>query len=163
MLTLPKIVERPEIPYLAVREEVTLPFDDQLPALLGRLFGAMDERGIAPAGPLIFKHTLVDMPRLEMDFAVPVSKPEPGVGPLVAGVMPAGRYAEITWIGPYDDLIEVNAVLIGWARHCGLDFDSEKVAEGERFAGRAEIYHNGPDTEPDPAKLETTVAIKLRD
>ena len=163
MLTLPKIVDRPEIPYLAVRAEVTLPFVDEIPALLGRLFGAMAERGIAPAGPLIFKHNVIDMPWIEMDFAVPVSKPESGGGPLVAGVLPAGRYAEITWFGPYDDLIDVNAVLIGWARHCGLDFDMQKEPAGDRFAGRVEIYHNDPDTQPDPAKLETTVAIRLRD
>jgi len=163
MLTLPRVVERPEIPYLAVREEVTLPFDDRIPAILGRLFGALGERRIAPAGPLNFKHNLIDMPRIEMEFAVPVARPEVGGGPLVAGVLPAGRYAEITWIGPYDDLIEVNAVLIGWARHCGLDFDMQQEPGGDRFAGRVEIYHNGPDTEPDPAKLETTVAIRLRD
>lgn len=163
MLTLPTIVEHPATPYVAIRRVVTLPYGDAIPEVLGTLFSTMARNGIAPSGPLFFKHDRIAMPEIEMEFGVPVAALPPASGDLVAGLLPAGRYAEITSIGPYDDLFEANGVLIGWARHKGLVFDSRVDGADEWFANRLEIYHNSPDEEPDPQKLRTTVAIKLRD
>ena len=163
MLTLPTIVEHPATPYVATRRVVTLPYGDAIPEILGTLFATMARLGIAPSGPLFFKHDRIAMPEIEMEFGVPVAALPQASGDLVAGLLPAGRYAEITSIGPYDDLFEVNGVLIGWARHKGLVFDSRVDGADEWFANRLEIYHNSPDEEPDAQKLRTTVAIKLRD
>jgi len=163
MLTLPQVVQRPATPYIALKREVTLPFDDEIPAILDRLFSYLRANGLAPAGPVFFKHTVVDMPRLEMEFGVSLAHPVAAGGDFTGGMLPAGRYAEIDYFGPYDDLITVNAVLIGWSRHAGLAFDSRPQADGEWFAHRAEIYHNSPDEEPDPARLHTTVTIRLQD
>lgn len=163
MLTLPTIVEHRAMPYVAIRRAVTLPFDAEIPDILGTLFATMARHGVAPSGPLFFKHNRIAMPEIEMEFGAPVAELPSTSGDLIAGHLPAGRYAEITSIGPYDDLFEVNGVLIGWARHKGLDFDSRVDGAHEWFANRLEIYHNSPDEEPDPQKLRTTVAIKLRD
>lgn len=163
MLTLPAVVTRPDMAYVAIRKDVSLPFDAEVPAILGRLFAFLEDRGLQPAGPLFFKHNVVVMPELEMEFGVPLAEPVAVEGDFVSGLLPAGRYAEITWYGPYDDLIEVNGVLIGWCRHAGLVFDSEIRADGEHFVNRCEIYLNSPADEPDPAKLATVVSIKLRD
>lgn len=163
MLTLPTIVEHRAMPYVAIRRAVTLPFDAEIPDILGTLFATMARHGVAPSGPLFFKHNRIAMPEIEMEFGAPVAELPSTSGDLIAGHLPAGRYAEITSIGPYDDLFEVNGVLIGWARHKGLDFDSRVDGADEWFANRLEIYHNSPDEEPDPQKLRTTVAIKLRD
>ena len=103
------------------------------------------------------------MPEIDMEFGVPVATLPPAPGDYVSGVLPAGRYAELTSIGPYDDLYEANGVLIGWARHKGLVFDASPDGASEWFANRLEIYHNSPAEEPDPARLRTTVSIKLRD
>ncbi|AKC87074.1 GyrI-like domain-containing protein [Pseudoxanthomonas suwonensis] len=163
MLTLPEVVERPATPYLALKKQVTLPFDAEIPAILDRLFSYLHTNGLQPAGPVFFKHNVVDMPRLEMEFGVPLEHPVDADGDFTSGVLPAGRYAEITYFGPYDDLIAVNGVLIGWARHAGLAFDSRQQADGEWFAHRSEIYHNSPDEELDSRNLRTTVTIKLKD
>ena len=163
MLTLPKIVERPAQPYVAIRQRVTIPFGDAIGPIMQSLFDAVKEQGIEPAGPVHHQHNIVAMPDLEMDFAVPVAGVVAATAPLVSGVLPAGRYAEMTYWGHYDNLLDVNAVLIGWAKHCGIVWDSTHAPDGEHFAARVEIYPNGPDDEPDPEKWETTLAIKIRD
>ncbi|MBL4918263.1 GyrI-like domain-containing protein [Szabonella alba] len=164
MLTLPEITRREVTPYLALRAQVSLPFDDQLPAILDRLFATVAEHGLTISGPLFFKHDLVVMPELEMEFGLPVDRLiDPRAADIVSAELPAGRYAEITWFGRYDPLITVNAVLIGWAAHMGLTFDSWPDGRGERFGCRLEIYHNSPGEEPEPEKWQTTVAIRLKE
>jgi effector-binding domain-containing protein len=163
MLSLPRIVERRATPYVALRKDVILPFDDEIPAILAQLSAYLQQRGLASAGPVFFKHNVVDMPHLQMEFGVPLAHPVDAEGEFTSGVLPAGRHAEITYTGHYDDLIIVNGVLIGWARHAGLQFDSRLQPDGEWFAHRSEILHNSPLEEPNPRKLRTTVTIKLRD
>ena len=163
MLTLPQVVLRPATPYFALKQEVDLPFDDEVPAILGRLFERIQALGLRPAGPVFFKHNVVDMPRLEMEFGVPLEEAVEADGDFTSGVLPAGRHVELTLVGPYDGLLTANEVLIGWARHCSLEFDSRHQPDGEWFAHRSEIYHNSPDEEPDPSRLRTTVTIKLKD
>lgn len=163
MLTLPKIAERAAQPYVAVREQVSMPFDGIIPGAMGALFDEVKAKAIQGAGPVFFKYNIVRMPELEIEFGVPVAVPVAASGRLVAGVLPAGRYAEVTWWGHYDNLMDVNAVLIGWAKERGLQWDAREMPDGDHFAARMEIYPNGPDDEPDSDKWETTVAIKIRD
>lgn len=163
MLTLPRVVERPATPYIAVPARVRLPFDKEIPDILQRLFSHLRATGLQEAGPIFFKHNLIAMPDIEMEFGVPVDRLVDAPAGFVSGVLPAGRYAEVTYYGPYDDLITVNGVLIGWARQAGLVFDARVQADGEWFENRSEIYHNSPDEEPDPGKWQTTVSIKLAD
>lgn len=162
MLTLPTIVDRPALAYVAVKKRVALPFDDAVPAILSELFDFVAMHRLE-AGPVFFKHNVIVMPEIEMEFAVPVDRPVRGQGSIVSGSLPAGRYAEITYFGPYDDLLTVNGVLVGWALHAGMVFDSHQEGAGEWFAARSEIYHNSPAEEPDPQRLKTTVSIKLKD
>lgn len=162
MLTLPRIVERPAQPYVAIRQRVTIPFGEVIGPIMGQLFGSLNAQAIQATGPVFFKHNIVAMPDLDMDFGVPVAAAVVASAPLVSGVLPAGRYAEVTYWGHYDNLIEVNAILIGWARQTGLVWDVTEGPDGDHFAARMEIYPNGPDDEPDPNKWETTVAIKLK-
>lgn len=159
----PRIVERPEQPYVAVRRRVSVPFDDVIPQIMDTLFDSLKGKGLEAVGPVFFKHNFINMPELELDFAVPVSSPAPVAGELVSGSLPAGRYAELTALGHYDRLIEANGALIDWARANGIRFDVEETPEGDWFAGRMEIYLNSPEEEPDPDKWETIVSIKLAD
>jgi hypothetical protein len=59
--------------------------------------------------------------------------------------------------------MEVNALMIGWAREKGIAWDATDEPDGDHFAARMEIYHNSPDEEPDPEKWETTLRIKVKD
>lgn len=167
MLTHPEIVERNAVPFVAIRRNVSLPFDDEIPGILAQLDAWLAALGLTAAGPIFFKHNIVVMPELEMDFGVPVGRPvdhdAAEKAEMIAGELPAGRYAELTHFGPYDDLIAVNGTLIDWALNAGHAFDSVVRSDGEHFACRLETYHNSPDEEPDPAKWQTSVSIKLAD
>lgn len=163
MLTLPNITYREATPYVAVKARVNLPFDDQIPDIMKKLHGYLKKNDLRETGLVFFKHNIVAMPMIEMEFGVPVARAQDSRDDMVSGILPAGRYAEITYFGPYDDLIAVNGVLIGWARHAGLTFDARKTADGEWFANRLEVYHNSSEEEPDHQKLQTIVTIKLKD
>ncbi|WP_051695551.1 GyrI-like domain-containing protein [Caulobacter sp. UNC358MFTsu5.1] len=163
MITAPVIQERPSVPYAAIRRCVTLPFDDEIPGILHELFAGLASQGLTPAGPLFFKHNVIAMPDIEMEFGVPIAEPQPATDTLITGILPAGRFGEVIHRGPYDGLMEANAKLVGWARDHGVVWDSQTHSDGEHFACRLEIYVNGPDDEPAPLKLETIVTIKIAD
>lgn len=163
MLSLPEIVERNAVPYAAVRRDVSIPFGAEIGPAIGTLFSRLESGGGVPDGPVFFKYNKVVMPELQVEFGVPLARAMAADEVLVTSELPAGRYAKLDYFGDYANLIEVNAVLIGWVNHHGLRFDSEVRPDGEHFACRIEIYHNGPDDEPDPEKWHTTLLIKLQD
>lgn len=162
MLSLPEIVERDAVAYAAVRRDVQIPFGGEIGPALGTLFSRLEALGVAPDGPVFFKYNRVVMPELQVEFGVPLTAEMAADAALVTSSLPAGRYAKIEYFGDYTNLIEVNAVLIGWVKHHGYAFDSEVRPDGEHFACRIEIYHNGPDDEPDPDKWHTTLLMKLK-
>ena len=57
----------------------------------------------------------------------------------------------------------VNAVLVGWAREKGIQWDVRETREGVRFAARFEAYENNPAEVSSPDELVTTVAIRIAD
>src|SRR5262245_21876498 len=103
MSTEPTIVERPAQPYVAIRKVVTM---DTIPEIADRLpavFGWLAARGIAPAGPPFLKYNRIDMGgELEVEAGVPVPAPATGEGEVLAATLPAGRYATVTHLGPFD-------------------------------------------------------------
>lgn len=164
MLSLPKIVEREAQPYVAMRRAVTLPFGEVVDATLPRLWQWIGAHRIEPVGPPFFKYNVIDMAHeLEIDFGAPTASLLQADGEVVTGTLPAGRYATLTYHGNYADLVEVNAVLIGWANLHRLRFDMESTPQGDRFACRLEIYSNDPREVPDPRDWETVLAFKLAD
>jgi len=165
MLTLPKIVERAAQPYVAIVSTVTMPvIGPTAEALLPEVHRWLAQRRITPGGPPFFKYNVIDMARqLEIEFGVPTADAVDGDTRVHAGRLPAGRYASLVHRGPYDELYDTNAVLIGWAKERGIHWDAEETAAGTRFGCRLEIYRTDPRQEPDPAKWETEVAIRIAD
>ena len=161
MLTLPKIEMREAKPYVAIRRRVTIPFGDVPAQVFGKVETYLAAKGQSGFGPAIFKYNLIDMPRLEIDFGFLTQGRVEGNDEFVSAELPAGRYATTTYTGHFDNLMEVNAVLIGWAAHKGIEWDSQPTAAGEAFVSRVEFYIDGP--EGDPSTWRTEVAIKLRD
>ncbi|HVY52606.1 MAG TPA: GyrI-like domain-containing protein [Devosia sp.] len=163
MLTLPKVVTRPETTYYAIRRKVRIPFTAVIDEVMPTMGGWFSSHGIERPGPAVFRYDTIKMPALEMEFGHIHTGGLATAGEVRAGSLPAGDYAAITYWGHYKDLEEVNAVLIGWARLSGLALDVAEDEAGDRFAGRFELYPNGPMDEPDPSKWETQVFIRLRD
>jgi len=159
----PRIVTRDEQPYVAIAATVTM---DDIAAAADRMpevVAWMRARGIAPAGAPFFKYDVIAMPdRLQMQVGVPVSEP---VGTtdsdVVAGVLPAGRYAMVSHIGHPKELMGVTTDLLAWADRQGLTFDMTPTPDGERWGCRLEAYHSDPRVVPDMAQWHTDLLFRL--
>lgn len=82
--------------------------------------------------------------------------------PLVAGELPAGRYAALTYTG-VENGIKGNSALLDWIAVHGFEPEGVHREAGDAFAGRVEHFIDGPDDDPDPANWRTEVAMKLAD
>jgi effector-binding domain-containing protein len=163
MITSPKIVERFEQPYVAIKSVVKR---EEIGPTAGRLFeevfGWLSGRGLAPTGAPFFRYTAVNMEQgLEIEFALPTAEPLTGDDSVLAGLLPAGRYASLLHRGPYEQLYEANGALGDWIKEQGLDVEIVKSPNGDRFGCRLEVYLTDPGVETDPEKWETEVALKL--
>lgn len=162
MLTLPRIVDRAATPYAAIPAEVSIPFGEAIGPLMGEAAGYLGASGVGAFGPAVFKYDVIDMPRLEIELGFVTPGPVDGNGRVKSGLLPAGKYATVTYTGHYDNVMDATATLIGWAKEKGIEWDSTSDAKGEHFVSRFEIYPNGPDDEPDPNKWITEIWIKVK-
>jgi effector-binding domain-containing protein len=163
MITSPKIVERGEQPYVAVKSVVTMKEIGAVAGkFLGEVFGWVAGHGLAPAGAPFFKYNVIDMERgLEIEFGIPTANLVAGDDRVIVGVLPAGRYASLVHRGPYEQLYDANGALVDWIKEQGLAIDVTESPKGDRFGCRLEIYLTDPGVEKDPETWETEVAIKL--
>ena len=163
MITLPHLVTRSPQPYVFIAR--TLAMKD-LNGAMRHAFAELRrwcERSHAdPAGPPFVRYAVVDMPdALQVEFALPSATPSSDAGTLERGLLPAGEYAQIGFKGHFQHLVDVNAMLIGWARFKGIDLDMKRAPAGDEFASRIEIYKTNPDREPDPRRWESEFLIKV--
>jgi hypothetical protein len=175
----PKITELPERPYVAKVASATMEtLGIVVPPLNGEVLRWLASRGLAPSGPPFWKYNVIDMARgLEVEAGSPlageaaaaavradaVAGGTPDGGRLVAGVLPAGRYATMRHVGHPDTLIAATAALLDWAAAAGLKWDVSPSPAGERWGCRLEIYHSDPADEPDMNNWETELAFRLAD
>jgi effector-binding domain-containing protein len=156
----PRIVERGEQHYVAIRGTVTREHIGQLADRLPEVFAWMAARNVTPIDAPFLRYDVIDMDgELVIEAGVPVEEPSTGEEEIVPGVLPAGRYASITHFGPFDELMDVTRVLLAWADKQNLEWD----VDGNRWGGRLEFYRSDPRVEPDPSKWETELLFRLRD
>jgi effector-binding domain-containing protein len=126
------------------------------------VYAWLGARGVPPAGPPFLKYNVIDMTRqLEIDNGVPVAAPVEVDGDVIAGVLPAGRYASLTHVGHPSELMGATKTLLDWAAGQGLTFDVSPDAGGERWTSRLEFYLTDPREEPDMSKWVTELAFRL--
>jgi effector-binding domain-containing protein len=158
----PKVEERAEQPYVGIRGAVSMSEIAKIADRLGDVFEWLAANGVEPAGAPFFKYDVIDMDRLlRMEVGVPISEARPGEGDVVAGVLPAGRYATVTHTGHPDDLVHVTGELLAWADEHGHEWDKKDGPDGEEWRCRLEIYYTDPAEEPDMSKWTTELAFKL--
>jgi len=163
-MSVPEIVTRAEQPYVALRGHVSMAEIGAFAVRTGEVFGWLGARGIAPAGPPFLKYNVIDMMRqLEIDNGVPVAAPVDGDGDMIAGAVPAGRYATVSHTGHPSELMGATKALLDWAAAQGLAWDVSPDAGGERWGGRVEDYLTDPREEPDMSKWVTQLAFRLAD
>lgn len=158
----PEVIERAEQPYVAIRATVTMESIGAASAHFPAVFEWLARQGSRPAGPPFFKYYVIDMAsQLQIEVGVPVPERLADDGSVVAGVLPAGRYASVIHVGHPDQLARATADLLAWAESNGLAFDTTTTSKGEMWACRLENYLTDPAEQPDMNKWETQLAFLL--
>nr|WP_040448785.1 GyrI-like domain-containing protein [Ktedonobacter racemifer] len=168
MITEPKVEQRSEQHYVAIRTQVTPRGLGK--SLVSRLFSEvrvwLEKQGITPTDAPFIRYLVIDMStEFDLELGWPVASPLSGTERIRAGILPAGRYASLVSIGPYKGkaLMKANGALIDWGVEHGVVWDSQQTERGEAFGARLESYIKGPENEPDPDKWKTEVAIRMAD
>jgi effector-binding domain-containing protein len=124
------------------------------------VIGWIAARNIEPVGPPFFKYDVVDMDEgLVMEIGFPVEERHSGEEQIVGGVLPAGQYASVTYLGHPEGLRGATGDLLDWAEKEGLEWD----ADGKNWGCRLEIYKSDPREVPDMNDWDTDLQFKLKD
>lgn len=163
-LSVPQVIERDAEPYLAIRASGRMTHLPQFaPPLFPRLHEWMAAKGVTGKAGCFRYLSFTKDGTVEMEVATTVDHPVDGEGEIVAGELPAGRYAAATYSGPYDRLHDAFLMLEGWLGGRGLTPDGSYEARGERPACQAEIYRVSPMDSQNPADWRTDLLLKLAD
>lgn len=164
MFTDPVIDDRPDQPYVGIRTEVTMAeLGEVIPRLHDEVLGWLESKGLTPSGPPFIRYHVIDMAHaLEVTLGWPVAQAVSGDGRVEAGSLPAGRYASLVYTG-VENGVAGNGALLEWGARQGLVWDTFVSERGDGFGARYESFLTDPDDEPDLAKWETEVAIRLAD
>jgi effector-binding domain-containing protein len=162
MISKPKLEDRKEQPYVGIRTQVPMgKMKKVIPQLLGEVSAWLEQRGAAPAGPPFMRFHVINMAtNMDIELGFPVATAMSGNARVSAGAIPAGRYASLIYTG---NGIKANKALIDWAAEHGIRWDSWDDENGDAFRARIETYLTDPDEEPNRAKWQTEVAIRLAD
>jgi hypothetical protein len=97
-----------------------------------------------------------------MDVEVGVVTPGPveGDGRVTADVLPAGRYAALTYL---NHGLRANRALLDWVQEQGLQLDRADSEAGDRFACRYELYLTDPRSERMKTRWRIELAMLLAD
>jgi effector-binding domain-containing protein len=162
MIGEPRIVKRAEQPYLGIRFRA--PFrgmfaqvSKQLPALERWL----RQHEITPAGPRFLRYHVIDMAgEMDVEVGVPVAAPLRGEGRVKPGLLPAGRYASLIYVGLG---LAANKALQEWAHAKNLQLDKWADPKGDAFGCRYEAYLTDPKVEPRKKHWEIELSMRLAD
>jgi effector-binding domain-containing protein len=158
----PTIRRRAAQPYVAIRRVVTRQTIPEVADRIPEVFGWLAARGIEPAGAPFLRYRVIDMDRhLDIEAGVPVDTEVEGDKDVKFGILPGGRYATVTHVGPFDKLMGVTSALLDWAEREGLTWDRAETESGHEWGCRLELYKTDPSEEPDSSKWETELAFRL--
>ncbi len=152
----PHVAQRAETAYVGIR--CVTPFRGMLSRrdqLLAELFDWLDHNDGAQAGPAFLRLHVIDMNGpMDIEVGAVTETPMTGDDRVRPGVLPAGRYATLTY---RDHSIRANRLLIGWAGANGHVFDRRDDPAGDLFVCRYEAYRTDPRTE----RRKTKWAVEL--
>lgn len=160
--TEPKIDTRPEQPYLGIRTQTPMKGMFKVVDNLFKELGLWQKQhGIDSAGAPFLRYHVIDMEGvMDIEVGIPVAAAISGDECVSAGILPAGRYASLIYVG---NGYTGNKTLIEWAKANGLAWDAWDDPAGHAFRSRYERYLTDPKIQPLKSKWEVEVAIKLVD
>ena len=164
MFTEPMLEDRSEQHYMGIRTQTAMTaLGDVIPQLLDEVYSWLEKQSVAPAGAPLMRYHVIDMAgKLDIELGVPVASALSGDDHVALGVLPAGRYGTLIYTGITNG-VQGNKALLDWAAEHGIMWDTYESDKGDGFGARYESYLTDPADEPDQAKWETEVAIRLAD
>lgn len=164
MLTLPAKTRRKKQPFVAIRAQmVQRNLVRQARLFYSEVREFVTARGIDDVGPPFARyHTISRDGELTMEFGFLTGRAHAGAGPIRSGVLPAGTFLSSEWIGPFEKLPEINAMLPGWALHAGIELDMVETTERTTYACRLEVFHVTPRHTDDIEKFRTEILVLTR-
>ncbi len=158
----PEIVTRAAQPYAAVRGQGDDGGASRARGPVRRGLRLAGSPRLAPAGPPFFRYNVIDMARqLDVEAGVPIETEATGDDQVLAGVLPAGRYATVSHEGHPSELIGAVRDLLDWAAGQQLAWDMSPGEDGEHWGCRLESYLTDPAIEPDMSKWVTELSFRL--
>ena len=158
----PQLVTRPEVRYIGIEStETTETIGTVFPRLMPKLGAFLVGKKLHPAGAPFIQYVYVQMPKLKVILGMPVKEGVRGDRSVFGAVLPAGRYAELTYFGPFSGLEQANADLQTWCLKRHLKFKMRSGKQGPEFAARIESYQTDPAKEHDPSRWRTDLYYLL--
>lgn len=156
----PRVAERSETPYIGIR--CVTPFRGMLSQrdkLLAELFDWLDHHDGTQAGPAFLRLHVIDMNGpMDLEVGAITEKPMDGDERVRPGLLPAGRYATMTYRA---HARRANRHLLEWAAANGHALDRRDDPAGALFVCRYEAYRTDPRTEPRKTKWAVELNILL--
>ena len=124
----------------------------------------LDRHGLAAAGVPFIRYRRIDMTgTLDIETGIPVRQVGTANADIGFDMLPAGRYGQLCWTGPYDELLVANTALIAWGKENGIAWAMIPTAHGDIFDCRLERFRVGPTETDDPQQWITEIAIRIAD
>jgi effector-binding domain-containing protein len=165
MITAPKLEQRTEQRYVAIRTAVPIPFGKYLQPLWGEVSAWLNNKGVTSFGPAIIRYLTTDMSKkLDIEVGFIVDQALPGNERIGADALPAGQYATLVYTGSYrgKGIYKATVALLDWAQENHIVWDTTSRDNVEWWNGRAELYLTDPDHEPDVKKYQTQLAFLVK-
>ena len=172
----PAVIDRADQAYVGIGATVTMAGLAEVAHRIPEVMSWLAARNLTPAGAPFFRYNVIDMHgEFEVEVGVPVASAPAMVSAPVAGspvtespevhagVLPAGRYATVTHVGPPNTLLAATRDLLAWAEQHDLTWDMVAIGSEERWGCRIESYLTDPRSEPDTEKWQTVLALRLAD
>ncbi len=162
MIGEPKIDDRAERHYLGIR--VQTPFRGMFAQVTKQskiLNKWLKLHEIMSAGAPFLRYHVIDMSgEMDIEVGVPVAIALPGDDLVKPGILPAGRYASLIYVGLG---LAANKALLEWIHANHLRLDKWPDPKGDAFGCRYEAYLTDPKIEPRKKHWEIELAMKLAD
>lgn len=147
-----ELKEQAAQPVLSIRKTTSV---GELPQEIGKAYCSiaqhLNEIGEQPAEAPFTAYYNLDMEHLDVEMGFPVSKQLAGGGEIKAGIIPAGKYAECMYKGPYSEMVPAYDAMNRWISEKGL------AATGISY----EIYYNSPEEVPE-SELLTKIMLPVK-
>ena len=161
----PRLENRKEQPYVAIRTSLPIPFGSYLQPLWNEVSSWLKGQGITSPGPAIIRYLTTDMSRkLDIDVGFAVNTHVAGNNRIVSGVLPAGQYATLSYTGPYrgKGIFKTNVAMMEWAKENGVTWNTTTRDGVEWWNGRVEWYLTDPKKEANTKKYQAELAVMVK-